>query len=132
MEREHGVGIQEMNQSELKEQGILQASSKHERELSLARGIAIDYVLSVGGLISIDDVRMTAASHGLEIDFSGNWTGAIFKEKHWEYVDMVPSKHKGGHARKVSRWRLKDGYKYPPKYRVYFYEQPIQRELFVA
>lgn len=93
---------------ELKERALDENEKNHGDLLSCARSLAEEFAQHHEGLCSVEDVRMLASQRGLCINFSRNWVGALFRDRTvWEYFDMVPAAHKGGHARRVMRWRLK-------------------------
>lgn len=99
-----------MTQLDTKERVLEATEERHKGAVALARSLAVEAAEMNGGLCSIEDIRSLAQRRGLAIDFSGNWTGAIFRDRQsWEYVDMVQSRHEGGHARRVMRWRLLPG-----------------------
>lgn len=100
-----------MTEAAHKERVLSNLETRQGSSIALARSLAVEVAERNEGLCSIEDVRGLAKRRGLCIDFSGNWTGAIFRDrKTWEYAGMVQTKHEGGHARRVMLWRLKDGY----------------------
>lgn len=103
------------------------SASKNKESLEIARALAIYHANIHDGTCSIEDVRRWANLKRINVDFSGNWVGSIFKQKHWEYVGMVQSVHSGGHARRVCLWRLRGDVSCPTLPN--FTPKPYQMEL---
>jgi len=84
-----------------KEIGMSIAASNESDNLEKARRIAHGIGLALGKC-SINDIRRVWPG-----EFpSGNWTGSIFKDGCWTYIQHVPSYHHEGHGRHVSQWRF--------------------------
>ena len=94
-------------------EGMGKAAAGHDRDLLVARTIALDCARYRTGYCTVDDVRDETKRRGYGIDFSLPWAGSIFKDGNWEFFSTEKAHHRGSHARRVSVWRLRAGYKYP-------------------
>lgn len=104
-----------LKEEKAKEAGIAKSAAKNSKFVEAARIVA-DRLGAVMDDISIDDVRqfMDDPAFMEKVGLAelgpvvwGNWAGSVFKEEKWEFVGMTRCDHKGGHRRKVSRWRLR-------------------------
>ena len=86
----------------LRDAGLERASVNNENWVRVMRERAIK-ISDVYGSVCADDLRTYAASTGFYPASPNAW-GAIFKGKHWKFVDWTKSKIPSNHARAIRVW----------------------------
>ena len=99
----YGRPVPVLSEIQKRDRGMAVAAAKNAEYLELFRLLAVA-LTPVGDYCHIDIVRESAKQRGDHF-VPGNWQGSVFKTPRWQYVDMIPSRHVGGHGRRVMRWR---------------------------
>ena len=97
-----------IQEDRLKAAGMESCARHYRDQLLKAQRIAVE-LARIHGTVTSDDVREEALKRGLNLSFSKNWSGSVWKGKDWIKVGYVPSRHPGGHGRVIAQWKLDDG-----------------------
>lgn len=104
---EAGGVVMLKTESSLKAAGMESCARHYRDQLIKAQGIAAE-LARLRGTVTSDDVREEAVRRGLNLSFSKNWSGSVFRGKDWEVCGFMASKHAGSHGHTLRIWKLRN------------------------
>jgi hypothetical protein len=115
------------HEDQLKRMGMDSCARHYRDQLVKAQSIAVELANKLGTVTS-DDVREESIRRGLNLSFSKNWSGSVFRCKDWESCGFQASRHDGSHGHTLRVWKLKNQPKVAVPVPVQKQEKPIFKD----